>query len=53
MFGIMSVEEAKMKESFAGFMLANNFLRLYEVDDVCNARFDINHLDLSQLSLCS
>ena len=49
-FGVMGVEEAKTKESFAGFMLANNFLRLYEVDDVRNARFDINHLDLLQLT---
>ncbi|CAB9522013.1 unknown protein [Seminavis robusta] len=43
LFGIMTVEEAKEKKSFRGFMLANNFLRLYESEDVRNARFGGNY----------
>ena len=39
--GLMTREEAKMRESFVGFLVAKNFLRCYEVDDVRGARFDI------------
>ncbi|CAB9506311.1 expressed unknown protein [Seminavis robusta] len=42
-FGILERAEAEKKNSFIGFMLANNFLRLYESADVRNARFNICH----------
>ena len=38
----MPVEEAMNRKSFEHFLIANNFLRCYEVDDVRNARFGIN-----------
>lgn len=49
-FGLMTVDEAHSKSSFVGFMLANNFLRLYEPADVRNARFDINYDALCALT---
>ena len=47
-YGHLPVEEARTKQSFQGFMLANCFLKLYEKANVRNARFDINHVDLKE-----
>ena len=41
-YKLMPVEEAMNRKSFEHFLIANNFLRCYEVDDVRNARFGIN-----------
>ena len=41
-FGLMTREEAKQRQSFECFLVANNLLRCYEVDDVRNARFGID-----------
>jgi hypothetical protein len=37
---IMTIEEAQDRESFDGFLIANNFLRCYEPTDVRAARFN-------------
>lgn len=50
MFGIMPREEAQHRQSFIGFPLANNYLKLYEEADVRSSRFDINLNDLMELT---
>lgn len=41
--GIMTLEEAQDRESFDGFLIANNFLRCYEPTDVRAARFNCSN----------
>lgn len=47
MHGLMTQEEANDKSSFVGFLVANNFLRCYETNNVRSARF--NNLGLDEL----
>ena len=48
--GLMSNEEARKKESFHGFMLANNLLRCYEEADNRYTRFNLSFDEIPELS---
>ena len=49
-FSLMTREEAMEKTNFVGFLVANNFLRCYEVDDVRSARFGVHLDELEELT---
>lgn len=49
-FGIMTREEAEEKDSFLGFLAANNFLKLYESNDIREARFNVCADNLQKLT---
>lgn len=49
-YNIMTVAEARTRLAFQGFLLGNCFLKLYEKAHVRNARFDVNHVTLKELT---
>ena len=42
----MSVDEAKNRQAFVGYMMANNFLKCYETNDVHQPRFGAGYDEL-------